>query len=181
MSTDTTKQIRTSSEDRDRYENLKKQMGAPSDAVALNILMRTYEAYNGSKSYPNHTESIESFEESVRVIHNLFMTQIGLIEEQKNIAETNVKLLLESRDKTIQDLQEKNNSLLNKVEKAKEMAGIIQEQKKRLKSADKRIEALEKELENNKTTSRNAELAKTLQDMITKQEENMKSIKKDEN
>ncbi len=96
--------IRTSDEVWTRFSQIAEEAGLNQEA-ALAAMMAQYELSHGSQAIPSQAENIETFQKAQSLLSRLYMASIEVGQEQRKIAQSEVAHTLESRERTIQDLQ----------------------------------------------------------------------------
>ena len=99
------KTIRATDEVMKRFRDLAKASGM-TQGEALSAMMSVYELATGTQAYPAVEDDVKNFQRAVNLILQLYSSAVKAGQTQRELAVAEVKRNLDSKDRTIQDLQD---------------------------------------------------------------------------
>lgn len=133
--------LRMTEETHDDIQLAKQAMGASNMDEALKSLVESYFLTDAKKAFPERSEEIADFEFHCRRSIDIYIQSLRLFSDAKAQAEEEVKALLESKDNTIMELQEKVKTQSNEIARLSDELNRVTSERD---SAVSEIEALKK-------------------------------------
>ena len=128
---DNTKSIRASDETMNRFRAIAKESGM-SQGDALEAMMSAYELAMSTQAYPAVQDDIQAFERGVNLLFQLYSAAIKTSQTQRELAVAEVRRHLDSKDCTIQDLQEQLANTKDALKRAANLEAQLDDAKNRL-------------------------------------------------
>lgn len=139
----TVRSFRVTDEVMSKFKEIQDEMKLTQDA-ALKMLVGAYEMEKAKNAIPDRETEIANFQAKTNELVEAFLHSLQLNQDAEARARSEVAIQMKSKDETIIDLQEKNETLKAKFE---ELTAEVKETKEKFAEAVKSAQSAQKESE----------------------------------
>ena len=150
MATKTTS-VRAEEENIERFDRLAEEYNI-SKTDLFPRLLEAFEEKKLKEKVPGRADELDAFKSVLKQLHDLYFSSIDMAVLAKTTAKQELKVELETRTRTIADLQTKQDELNERIEKLKTENNQLRQEKIKLNEAIADKDTLIQSLKNNAAT-----------------------------